>query len=794
MRQEFIFLFYVIFFLNSCDFQESRTVLEALPDSMDQVYFVRDSIKELDNWTDANFQKFYAEHPKLFTNGNTIFGKTSRSEPLLIQECKNNVYQKWLEQNEMNRLEFHDWEIYKMEVNDAEKPLFLSYDEGVILISSAGYLVEEALLGMEGEIRNLMATLPEIKRLGKGETYQRIKNLSAMEFVEIEKKINPFLEHQIVGEIKENDTLYFQGEIIDLNYQLKKDTFSKKILSFIPKDINYAGVYAYENSNSKLLNELSVQTTLNYATFFLTNELGPNHPFLIINLGKENPKALEKLENKYGILAEINDYFLPIVRINMNKICQEFKMLPYAPCISNPYVFVMGEYLIFAESLNSIDTYLEGFALNHSFKNNALLNHIVINDKSLAGDFHYFKSNIKNTSLEKEMVLSLKSSDEKGINSLLTYVVQDEKEKKTIKKTSTYSLGKNIASEVFVLPNKKEGKYFICQDSSNTVYFVSQDNRLVHSVLLDEKIMSEIYHFNDLETQNDRYIFNTKNKIYLLDAKGENLHDFPMELSSPASNGIGFINIENTFSIYAFLACENGNFYGYDVTKGLKPMPSWNPLINTGAIQNKMTFLEGETETHYAYMNKDRELISLDRKAVPRFEAVPVEEEFTAEIQVDPTTKGKERFVLHNGKGKLKIINTKGESFFLSLNDGKEKGGFLLMNIQGEEEKEYVFFSENKITIHSYENDGFREILNIDNVHGLNEIFEVKINNEYSLLGGLNTKKKRIFLLNHKGELMDGFPLEGDKNFSVFPFSNGRYIITTSFKNTLVNYLHNIDF
>lgn len=797
MRQLYPLLLLLLCLIYACSNQEEERILEALPSNISFAHHL--DWEDLDTAFlngDLLLGDFLLEKKAMFSAGSTIWAKTSTSDILIIQTLEQSYFDMLKEESIGESFQFGQWEVYQKELNDVI--IYFSYDQGVLFIAQQAYLIESALSCLFNNQKGLVDEFPEFT-LEKGTIYRSVLDLDLDIPPELIMDLNvmEFLDAKTSGVLSEEETLFYAGKINSkINHYPFKDSTWKEMLSIIPSDINYLGFHSYytakdEYENNVLEYILSKNKNYTYASVLMNNEIGNDDLIFILNTGKDSIPLLEDIENKYGILQERENPIFPIKRIPMDKLCSKMKILPFIPCVKNRYVSVIDEYAIFAKSEKVLEKFLEHYMVNATLRNDEQFN-LFLNkrtNQTLEGSLHYFVYLAKTQQAEKEILLELIPGKKEKLSHINLYQKEYEvRNEERIKKEWVFYADALLDHPLDVVPYH-DTRLIVFQDTLNILYWISEGGTLIKFLKLDGSLKSKVHHYQDKTTRQDRYIFNTSNKIYILDEELDDIHDFPISLSSPATNGLAMIDIPNTRSIYGFIACENGNYYGYDIGQGLKPMPSWNPLIGTGALGENMTILNGQDEIHFSFLNKDMEFISLNRKTENRFNPMKIEKEFYNKIHIDNHVKGKERFVLHNGKGRLKIINTKGETFDLVLDKESNEGQFLLLDIMNNEQKEYVYLTPENITVYGYVGNDFKTLRVKNNHEGIDEIFEVEIDDNKSMLGGINKKKNKVYLFDELGEVVNGFPVAGDQVFTMFNLEGNKKVILTSLENRVVSYV-----
>jgi hypothetical protein len=109
--------------------------------------------------------------------------------------------------------------------------------------------------------------------------------------------------------------------------------------------------------------------------------------------------------------------------------------------------------------------------------------------------------------------------------------------------------GKMIAApSVFSDPSSKKLNIFVFDDKKN-VYLIENEKGIIFKKTLDELPLGRVYEIEDGEGK--KYVFNSKNQLYIIDSKGNDLQGFPLALPAPAQNPVAVFDFQkkNDYSI-----------------------------------------------------------------------------------------------------------------------------------------------------------------------------------------------------------------------------------------------------
>ena len=345
----------------------------------------------------------------------------------------------------------------------------------------------------------------------------------------------------------------------------------------------------------------------------------------------------------------------------------------------------------------------------------------------------------------------------------------------------------NFKPAILLNHNTGEKEIFV-QDSHNQIYLLSNAGLILWKQKIDGPILSEVVQVDYFRNNKLQYLFNTSNKIYLVDRNGNPVEKFPVDLRSGATAGMNVFDYDNDKTIRMCIPCEDMNIYMYD--KEGKVIPGWKPDKTDNVISRPVQ--------HYRIGNRDfiiaideYKFYILDRKGNIRINPTtnfPVSSKniFYPDLSMGISAAG---FVTTDTMGNIMKVYLNGKVEKLVEQKLHSDHYFILTDLNGDNLNEYVFTSGKEFFV-----ENSRGIKNFS--HDLTENIEIKpVIYKFSAtdnkVGIVYNKEGIIYLYNKDGSLYKGFPLEGSCAFSIssFPELRGRFnLIVGSRNNFLYNY------
>lgn len=347
------------------------------------------------------------------------------------------------------------------------------------------------------------------------------------------------------------------------------------------------------------------------------------------------------------------------------------------------------------------------------------------------------------------------------------------------------NIGASIVSKPKIVVNHKNkaAKEIIVQDENNTLHLVAADGQLVWSLPIKGRILGKIHQVDYYGNGRLQYLFNTKEKLYLLDRTGKKVANFPVVFKSPATNGVGVFDYDNNHKYRYFVAFENKKVSAYD-HEG-KIISGWKFGQTSGAVTTSVQHFRVNNKDYIVFKDQSKVYIQ-NRQGATR---------------VNCSTKfenSKNPLVLNtNGKPKIVATDKSGKVFYLYF-DGKYA------------EKKTARFSNNHFfTVSDINGNGIPDFIYVDGKEltvmdeNGKKLFSKKFDNNlkfganlYSFsakqkkIGITDSEENEIFLFDSSGELHKGFPLRGNSEFTIGKLKEGDLnLVVGSTRGELFNYI-----
>ncbi len=335
----------------------------------------------------------------------------------------------------------------------------------------------------------------------------------------------------------------------------------------------------------------------------------------------------------------------------------------------------------------------------------------------------------------------------------------------------------------------EEWEIFI-QDTDNKIYLLDKNGERIwkEPKQLEGRIISDVHQIDFYKNTYLQYLFNTNEKIYLIDRTGERVQGFPITLNSKIINGLMVVDYDNTRDYRYFVACEDGNIFGFKQPDEL--LEGWSPKANIGKVRFPLQHFNFEEKDYIVALNEDGEMFFFQRNGEVRMDSVHFNTTFLSPFGYDLTEP--QRIVATNGRGKAYVLNFEGKHFKLGMNIGEyEKMKFEYADVLGNDRKDYVILGNKEFGIFSYtDKNEFKGLAQrtFDTVQ--DTLFQVRmLGNPKMYIGTFSKSANRVYLLDGKAQMYPDFPIPGTTPFQMGDlYNDGKNVLVVANGNSVFAY------
>jgi hypothetical protein len=455
------------------------------------------------------------------------------------------------------------------------------------------------------------------------------------------------------------------------------------------------------------------------------------------------------------------------------------------------YATFYNDYLVFANSEAAIQEYLADMELNYTLSEDRLYKRFKrdIEGKSnvnvyariesiisLSGNLfnNDFSKNVnQNTEVFKQfdaVSWQLLAENKMYFNSINLALPQ--KTNNDGDELWSCDLGASVAGkpQIVVNHNNKYEKEVIVQDDENRLHLVSADGNIIWTIPISGKILSEIHKVDMSRNGNLQYLFNTKEKLYVVDRNGNNVSGFPIEFTSPATNGVSVFDYDNNRNYRYFIAFENRKVLAFDQ----------NGKILSGWLFGQTKSKVSTPVQHFRVNNKDyivfkdnSQIYIQNRRGATRVKVTTQFENSQSPLVLNLA--GQPKIVASDDSGKVYYL------YFDGKVEEKPGGGlgaahyFSVDDLDGNNITDFVFAEGNKLEV---ADETGRTIFSIKLENPVEDQPHIYTFSPRQKMIGVNDgRDNRIYLFGPDGKQADSFPLRGSSPFSIGELKPGQLCV-----------------
>lgn len=509
-------------------------------------------------------------------------------------------------------------------------------------------------------------------------------------------------------------------------------------------------------------------------------------------------QCLAELADKDGLLK---DYAYQTFRVRQ---FMSENLLPIGP-ESNPFLVFLDNFAVFASSQAAIEVWIDCFVASKTLANDPQV--LALQAAKLpTGSFWCYLPARRLEALVKSFVQPSSSLPEQMAHLLGGMVLQGYKRESLLQwegyrtRQAAEPDGVTVAWKALLTAPAITPPYPVEDQSSRQTFIAVQDSAFRLFLLgpfgevrwsknLDGPVLSAIQRMDYYSDGSTAMLLNTAHNIYLLDLKGADVGNFPLPLQSPATNGVTVVNFDGGKQIGFFVACANGNLYGFDRLG--RPLPGWNPLMNVGKVRFPLAHFYKEDKDYLVILN-DKGLLRVHRRdGGERQPARSLEGVFLSPPYWQVSDKSN-RIVAMNSAGTVHVVGLQQEYFRLACPVGAGKDARLaFVSAVGDERKDYAVVAAQELALYAYgEGNKFDRVFSRTADAPLTDVFGLQLPGAAAdYIGALSRTAGKIYLYDATGNLYPGFPLAGHTRFFAADlYRNGRPIVVVAYGDSVYAY------
>lgn len=480
----------------------------------------------------------------------------------------------------------------------------------------------------------------------------------------------------------------------------------------------------------------------------------------------------------------------------------------FAP-VATGYFTIYGNYLIMGASAEALGRFLKSVVLQQTLSNSKSFNDFNSGLSNRLNGYlwiaparaHSIFKEVLNSEIYKSIENQMPAFDkiesagwQIGVENGMIYNLAKLKYNGDIHENSTslnwsISTGNSliIKPKLVINPSDPKRHEIVFQDSNFNLYLISNDGRILWKIKLSGPVRSEIFQLDCFKNRRLQYFFSTDKALHMIAHDGSYVQNYPVPLSSAATNGVTVVDYDHKKDYRFFIAGKDHKIHLYD-KKG-KIITDWVPARTENDIVQPVQYFRADNKDYIIYKDENHAYI-LDRKGKSR---VNIKEKINFSqnsFTLEPAAgKNKARLITTNINGNIISVGFDGSVKKLTTAKFSPGHFFIYDHFDSEIKRNYILLDGDSMVVYDQQ---------------VNRIIEKKLNHKVDIypelftfadkshkIGFTNTTNNRIYLYNSDGNIGKGFPLEGNSQFSLdfLGCENGSFnVITGSANGNVTSY------
>jgi len=373
-------------------------------------------------------------------------------------------------------------------------------------------------------------------------------------------------------------------------------------------------------------------------------------------------------------------------------------------------------------------------------------------------------------------ILQLRAEKDRSFVSMM---LREERsiQEKIVRQWSVQLEGQPKGEPQFLRNHMNQKLDIAIQDENNQLYLISRKGEVYWTQKLDGPILGEIKQIDIFKNNKLQMVFNTPNKLWVLDRLGRNVEGFPVDLPAASTAPVGVFNYDQARNYRLVVPC-GPDLVNYTVEG--KIVEGWNFKTAASNIVSEPQFFSVGGKDIIVCLSADGKLYQLNRRGEERFKV----EESIEELKTSFYLKAGEdlassELIAGSNSGKMYVINPEGKVDALFLDQSHPADHLIYF------EGRYIFSDDQDLFVKDDQRPfkgSFEDDISVKP--------KAMILNNRFYAAAFSAEAEEIRLFNEEGDLVDGFPVFAQGPFDMGSLNRDKSlnIVTYSSDGTLICY------
>ncbi|MBE9484963.1 MAG: DUF3352 domain-containing protein, partial [Bacteroidetes bacterium] len=438
--------------------------------------------------------------------------------------------------------------------------------------------------------------------------------------------------------------------------------------------------------------------------------------------------------------------------------------------IKKNYYTRVEDYIVFANSTKSIENFINIFLSGKTLEQNENFKGFTDNVSDFSNIFCYF--NIRNSTEMLSEVLAVPLAgfvsrnpevvknfealavQFKALNNMYFTSVYVKHNPSYIREDlsvwKAYLDAPVYGQPYFVKDHRTNNLKIVAFDTLNNMYLIDHDGNIDWKLNIGEKVISDVQTVDFYKNGKIQYLFNTANRIYLIDLLGRDVEGYPIQLKDKATNGLAVIDYDGDKNYRILIALDDNRVYNYDI-KG-KKVDGWKNPLSKGRVTARVRHLREAGKDYIIIADSEGNVKITDRRGRNR---INLKSDLANGLRSDfyvNETNSKGIILTTDESGKLTYIKSNGRMETTDFGNFSKGHYFLYEDFNNAGGKDFIYLDGNKLTVF----DRFKNIVfswEFENEINSSPVI-IPVSPREKIIGVVSGATGKIYLFDRNGNLL----------------------------------------
>jgi len=305
-------------------------------------------------------------------------------------------------------------------------------------------------------------------------------------------------------------------------------------------------------------------------------------------------------------------------------------------------------------------------------------------------------------------------------------------------------------------------KRIIAFDALNNMYFINHRGEILWQHMLSGRPISKVYEVDAYKNNKVQYLLNTESHIYLIDVLGRDVGEFPVELESPATNGIALFDYTGNKHYRILVAGSDNKIYNYTIEG--KRVTGWGNPSMDGKVSKPLQHLTYGRRDYIFIADENGQVKIVNRRGEERIDVTDDFSNGTNSGFYVNRTNDKAPFITTSKNGTLTYLNGDGSTNETSFDTFSAKHYFFYERFNEDAHYDFIYFDKNRLVVYDRFKKNVLEKAFDEEV--LTEPYITTFNDNKAVIF-TSLSEERLYLVTNEGINPDINRLEGTTLFDM---------------------------